>query len=559
MEWLEVNGPDRSWTFVWRQLFAAAAEEREKARISEIGFSWLEDNEDHAGWGVVWIELWNAELSPNLEELALTWLNGTDVNREGFGMVWCCLWDSGYRTPEFEQLGEVALRRMSPSLKVWPRVLSRLVREGRSDELWEVGMAWAERTGIGDRAWGIMLPALMDGASEREDAAGFEVLLGTGRDFLREADPTHPSWSLIFCAIWDGEDSELRGLAQEWIEDLVDVRTDWNFVWERLWDTDSDERLASLALLWLRNNMGVKRWSHVWTRLGNEEMGAYLPFDLDELLDLGEVWLAENPPGDLGWSYVFRILWERRPSEAVRKLGMEWLARTKGGYEPAWDRIWALLWESRVDKTEMKSEGLRRLGIEWLECSDGHQHWPTVWIDLWDAGPDERLRKLGDAWTRGRGQGNPGRKVVIARLVTDEQVAVEEKKELARQSRSNGGWANPAALRQAILKQREDAISTGLDRIRAGPASGAQKDQIEWKKLWAILWKVRPSIELRSIAIGWLEAPAATDARGRGEVWERLWRAEPSRDSVCDRMRLPRFSARQPLQVGRHLARAVEI
>ncbi len=39
---------------------------------------------------------------------------------------------------------------------------------------------------------------------------------------------------------------------------------------------------------------------------------------------------------------------------------------------------------------------------------------------------------------------------------------------------------------------------------------------------------MRPSIELRQIAIEWLEAPVATSARGRSDVWEILWRAERS-------------------------------
>jgi len=531
-EWLGANGSDRFWTFVWRSLFRRAPDKKAKQRVSEIGFSWLEGNEDHAGWGVVWDALWNAELGPRLEKLGLGWLKEADVNREAFGIVWCHIWESGYRPAEFQQLGEAALRRMSTSLRGWERMLACLLREGHSDEFWKVGMAWAQTTGTADRGWGIMLPALLDGASEREDADGFETLLRIGRDFLREADPSHPSWSRVFCATWDGEDDELRTLAREWIEDLTGVRSDWTFVWDRLWTADPDEWLANLALLWLRENMGVKRWNHIWILLGKEGPEVYRSFDLEELLDLGELWLDATSAGVPGWGYVFRLLWERRSSETMRRLGLVWLAGTMSGYEPDWDRIWALLWADTFDKAGEEGETLRWLGIEWLKCSEGHQHWPTVWIHLWDERPDQCLWELGDPWVRGRGVGNPARKVVIARLAAGKREAAETRRELARRSGAADSRANnPIALRRAIQRgPTKEAIEKGLDRVREGPASGGQEDQIAWKKLWSTLWKVRPSIELREIAIEWLESSAATDARGRSQVWGTLWRAEASAD-----------------------------
>lgn len=527
MEWLGVNGANRSWTFVWRSLFRTVSGEEAKERVSKMGLSWLESNKEHAGWAVIWDPLWNAEPSQHLEELGLGWLKEADVNREAFGIVWCGLWESGYRPLEFRQLGEAALRRMSTSLRAWERMLSCLLREDCSDEFWKVGMRWAETTEINNGAWGIMLPALLDGASERESAADFQELLQIGRGFLREADPSHPGWSHVFTAIWDGEDDELRGLAREWIEDLADVRVGWTFAWERLWETEPDEWLANLALLWLRENLGVKRWNHIWTLLCNEGPEAYPSFDLEELLDLGELWLGATPAGASGWSYVFRLLWERRSSETAKRLGLKWLAETKSEYEPAWDRVWESLWESHGRSAGDEGETLRRLGIEWLESSEGHEHWPSVWIPLWDERPDKRLRELGDGWTRRKGVGNPGRRVVIARMVAAGWEVAEEKEELARRSDP----VNPIVLRQKILKNgSREVIDQGFDFVCRGPSSGSTKDQIAWKRVWEALWRANPSTELREIAIEWLEAPAATNARGRSDVWRILWWAEPTSD-----------------------------
>ncbi len=531
-EWLEANGSDRSWTFVWRSLFRKAPDRKTKQHVSDIGLSWLEGNQDHAGWGVVWDALWNAEPRSRLEGLGLGWLERADVNREAFGIVWCHLWESGYRPQEFQHLGEGALRRMSTSIRARERMLACLLREGQSDEFWKVGMTWAQTTGPGDRAWGIMLPALLDGASEREDVDSFEALLRIGRDFLRTADPGNPGWSYVFCAVWDGVDDEIRMLARDWIEDPTDVRLGWTFVWARLWEADPDEGLANLALLWLQSNLGVKRWGHIWILLVRKGPDAYRSFDIKELLDLGERWLGATPAGASGWGYVFRLLWERRSSETVRRLGLVWLAGTMSGYEPDWDRIWALLWADPSHRTEQDGVTLRWLGIEWLKCSEGHAHWPTVWIFLWDDHPDQILRDLGDAWIRDRGLGNPGRKVMIARLAAGEREAVEVRRDSARRSKGGDQGANNtmALWREVQREPGKETTVRGLDRVREGPASGSQEDQIAWKKLWSTLWRIGPSIELRQIAIEWLETPAGTNARGRSEVWEMLWRSEPSSD-----------------------------
>jgi hypothetical protein len=552
IEWLGTNRSDRAWTFVWRSLFRDPPDEKAKERVAEIGLNWLEGSEDHAGWSVVWEALWKTEFSSHLEQLALSWLEGADVNREGFGIVWGCMWDSGYRPPEFRQMGEAALRRMSTSLRAWVQMLSRLLREGPSDELWRVGMNWAETTGSDDRAWGVMLPALLDGASEREDANGFKALQEIGRGFLREADPSNPGWARVFCAIWDGEDEELRVWAREWIEDLGGMRPGWTFAWGRLWEVNPDEWLANLALLWLRENMGEKRWNHIWILLCKEDPEAYRSFNLEELLDLAELWLDATPAGERGWSYVFRLLWERRSSETARRLGLEWLAATKSGYEPAWDRVWALLWENPGQSAEKERAVLRRLGIEWLVCSEGHEHWPTVWIHLWDDRPDNRLRQLGDGWTRQEGIGNPGRRVMIARMVgagwevAEAEKKRKEKKEVARRSGAAASRVNLNLLSRRILKTRsQEAIDQGFDWVRSGPASGKTKDQIAWKRVWEALWKLQPSIELREIAIEWLETPTPTDARGRSDVWKILWRAEPTPDLYaigCDYLDSAPFS-----------------
>ncbi len=523
-EWLKANGSDRSWTFVWRALFRGGS----SGEVTELGGDWLEGNADHAGWNVVWDALWRASPSSHLEELGLRWLEGTDVNREGFGIVWCDLWDSGLRDQAFREQGEAALRRMSTEIRAWERMLSRLL-EDPSDEFWQVGMTWVETAGVEDRAWERLLPRLLDVAYARGDTAVFDALLGRGYDFLREADPGHRSWSHVFCAVWDAPNDELQSLARGWIEDVGGQRRGWTFVWERLWEDESSEWLADRALLWLRDNRGVMGWANIWTRLCREGPEAAASFDLEALLDLGELWLDATPASDPGWTYVFLSLWGRRSHERARRLGLEWLTETKSRYEPAWDRVWASLWRDPAYRVGDEGAMLRRLGVEWLECSREHEHWTGVWCPLWDNRRDKRLRELGDDWTRHGGVGNSRRRLVMTRLVSAGSDFAETMGGSSGQPSANTRLASPDTLRRRILKNRtEEAIAEGLDLVREGPSSGRKPDQLAWKRLWETLWKMRPSDELRQIAIEWLEAPAATDSRGRSTVWGILWVAERS-------------------------------
>lgn len=547
IEWLRVNDADRSWTFVWRALFDSVTDAKAKERVAETGLKWLEANQEHAGWAVVLDALWD-EYSPRLDELGRAWLEEADVNREAFGIVWCTLWDSGYKPPEFRRAGEAALRRMSTSLRAWERVLACLVSEDASDEVWEVGMRWAETAGVDDRAWGGMLPALLDGASDREDGDAFRDLILIGQRFLRGADASHPGWSRVFCAIWDGKDEELGALARDWVEELSAARPGWTFVWGRLWEAGPEEWLAHLALRWLRENAGANRWNHIWALLCEEGPEAYPSFDLEGLLDLGEHRLAETRSGAAGWSYIFRLLWERRPNETARRLGREWLVETKDKFEPAWDRVWAMLWDDRAENHADEKAELRRLGSEWLECSEGHEHWPTVWIRLWDDGPDGSLRRLGEGWTRRKEvAGNPGRRVVVAKLLGAEWEVAEAKKESAQRAAEGAARpANTALLSRKIRNNHSaEAIAEGFAFVRAGPASSDLKDQLAWKRVWEALWRNQPSVELRQIATAWLEIPGASGARGRGDVWKILWAAEPSAELYaigCDYLDSAPFS-----------------
>lgn len=523
-EWLKVNDSDRSWTFVWRALARDAA----GAEITKLGADWLDANSDHAGWSVVWEGLWSADPSAHLEELGLRWLDGADVNREGFGVVWCNLWDSGLREQAFCELGEAALRRMNTGTRAWEHVLSRFL-EDPSEEFWQVGMNWAQAAALEDRAWGKLLPRLLDAAYARGDTDAFDALIGRGYDFLREADPGHLSWSNVFCTVWDAPNDELRSLGRGWIEETGDSRRGWTFVWMRLWEEEPSEWLAGHALPWLRDNIGAPGWTYIWTWLCEEGPEDCESFDMEALIDLGEHWLDATPASDSGWTYVFLALWKRRPHETARRLGMEWLAERKGRYDPVWDRVWAALWGDPAHRVGEEGAALRRLGVEWLECSPEHEHWTTVWAPLWDDRPDQRLRELGDQWTRHGGAGNSRRRWVIIRLVSAEGDLAEATKPPASLPDGEAGRVSRDTLRREILKHRtEEAIAKGFELVREGPSSDLKPDQWAWKRLWAALWRVRPSDELRRLAIEWLETPVQAEARGRSHVWEILWKAEPS-------------------------------
>lgn len=465
-----------SWPIIWEALW----DQESSDELRRLGLFWLDRAEPkNTYWQFIWSRLWN-QPSATLQDLGREWLQVAPKSHRSWHYVWTALRDHGLRS-ELRQVGIEWLQQASRHW-AWQYVWMPLWREESTPELRELGEHYLSRIKFSDPSWGYVWQELWrDERSHQLSALGHEWLTTTKR--------SHGSWAFVWEDLWSYTPTgELKSLAREWLVSTSKHRS-WAHVWTELWKAEPTYDLSGLGLDWLRANQRHGSWAYVWTELWKVE-------PTFELHNLAVGWLRANPRNG-SWTYVWQALESHDDYAESLDLLLGWLGERANFGHTLWQPLWTRRWT-----LDRGNDGLRAVALDWLRGHRSQRGWEHLWLQVWDATPDEDLRTLGLHWLHA--------------------------------NRSQGGWEH-VWLRLWHAKPNDDLRGLGLERLSVRPPPAG------WEHVWLQLWHSVPEDDLESAAMEWL-AETITSARSWHAVWFELWR---SRDlSAATRVSLEELGVR---------------
>jgi hypothetical protein len=427
--------------------------------------------------------------------------------------------------------------------------------------------------------------------------------------------PSWPQLGLIMPELAAfAHDQRVSPLVISWLKNQQMGAPGWTAAMNRLYQVAGpSESLNEIALAFLRARPEAISWGHIFANLSEDGI-----VDRGELLRLGLRWLGFPPPvsrehdaspafdrvlrqmvaffeddedavttllmrgwdwlecvdDNGGWSYVWRLLWDRYRNDSIAReqigqIGVRWLRRIHAGH-----RGWSFVWHPLVRSGEGGArEDLLALALEWLQTADFRHRgwtfvletfveladtslldlaWPMIeqsvwappainassWPSIWKSAADLNVRlchRHDDAiaavalhWLRANPSAN-GWEVIFVRaqrlgLYSEELINLA----LSRSTRSD----QPLRGRmRALAAAMRDARRVGNTNIAAKAIEilKVELDSSAWPTLWVAVVAATPRDQrgdVVALAKTWLNQ--VRDARSWEFVWSHLYRIDRS-------------------------------
>ncbi|WP_155370645.1 hypothetical protein [Catellatospora vulcania] len=352
VSWLLRNSEEhQQWPNIWQATWEAQGRADD---LTEIGLAWLESCPEHAMWTKAWRVLWDARCDARrLAAVGQNWL------LRGFGShalpsVWEPLWEAGSDRGALAPIGLCWLQD-SPTEYRWPHVWEAL-REGDVElsRIREMALVWLEGNTLGRHGWHFVWSQCLG------QPQMVERLLVVAQDQLH--------------AYVRSQDNSIMAR--------------WSRVWRDSWERSftGRERLSALAGEWLSCAKVNKNWCAVAETVLRHGASSKLGHIIAARL-------AELSPDTVLWAQVW-LLAKQSGAEGIdlSRSGYGWLSRNQ--FKSQWLRMWKTLWDEGYEL-----DGLWGMAINLLRNRPDHKRWHHVWAWLWGSTADHtELKEIADHW-----------------------------------------------------------------------------------------------------------------------------------------------------------------